>query len=521
MTVQERLDQIGPGAYQLMLIVCIGGAHLIENLEPQASANTALSRAYQLSDVKRSLLPIATASGSAIGLLASGPLSDWKGRKTVLLLGVSLMSAIAMTTAVLPSGSISANALLSLRFVWGFGKDTMKPAGIVLAVESCPVSVRPHIVFGIQMLMSIGFFMEALMCLTIMPHFGESPDDNYRLYYAIIAFLALAMLPGTMLLRESPSFLAVKGDAEACVEVLDDLARMNGQPPLRENVVRISSGPDQNSPRHLSEVAGAFTKLLLSHMGLIFMLGLIDSSRAFFTQGTSYLWKDLFQLLQGKHISASMLNFLASVAPFVGVFVSERMLWVGVRQITVICAALASIVLACLTEAGVRGNAWSLLNCILLVKLTYGPLTTCISLIKAEVFPTEIRVCAFSFISIFAEVTGMFGPMMVEVLKENELATSWKPRQLNYFIIILMTSVMLCGLLTFIIPGRSGDGKQLRDFFEHRNYAKRIRSDGSLRDLLELQSSDSEGEQPPPIPRPKTAPNMQRGIGSPQRTQRA
>merc|ERR1719291_170374 len=147
-----------------------------------------------------------------VGLILAGPLSDWHGRKPVVLYAVMIMSTAFLTIALLPPGSVSAGVLLTLRLLIGMSTAIQKPAGLILAVESCPVRTRPHIVFGTMMLVSLGYLGESFLMLLLMPHFGEMESDNYRLFYFLMGAFAFVTLPGLRgLLCESPSFLAVKG----------------------------------------------------------------------------------------------------------------------------------------------------------------------------------------------------------------------------------------------------------------------------------------------------------------------
>jgi len=514
-TVQARLDHMGSGLYQVLLVAAIGGGSLAISLDPAAAMNTALARAYSMEGWQRSLLPTLAAMGSILGLFIAGPLSDWRGRKVVLVFALCMTACSQLLLASLPARFVDASVVLALRFALGMSTSIQSPVGMILVVESCPSSARAQIIFGIQMFTALGNVCEGFLVMHFMPHFGEAASDNWRLYCMVMGSTALAMVPLMSCLLESPSFLAVKGDAQTCVQVLDKIARLHGLPPLQDDV-KIIDEVREEPMRNLWDIAGVFRSMLVSHFGLVVMLAMADSSRAFFVLGSAYVWKDLYQLMPPQRVDATVLNVISTFAPVVGLIISQRMLRFGVRTIAFVCSLQAAGALMSLMDPQVRSHWGSLLACIVLTKMTYGPLHTCLALMKAESFPTEIRVCAFAVISMVAEFSGVMGQVLVENLKENQNASSWTAHRLNLFFLLLMCSVLLCGLLTYATPGQSGDGRKLREYLPghelKQGAIRRVRSDGSITDFLEMQSdSDSDGEHASmPLRRPNTLPNLKR-----------
>lgn len=513
-TVQSRLDEIGIGRYHWIVLAGIGGALMSESLEMGSVApmHTAFSRVYRLTHQQRAALPAVTFAGSGIGLLIAGPICDWRGRKTALVLSLVIIAGVMFATALLPGGT-PAEVLLLLRFLSGLAGAIQVPAGLVLAVESCPIVARSRLVFGIQMMGCMGYLLEAIGVQFLMPQFGEASADHWRAFCFLIGCSALAVLPLTLSLYESPSFLAVKGDAEGCVEVLEGIAQINGAPVLQQEQIQhsISSSsisPTSSSQKQLGDVAKVMWAAVTSYWGLLMLLSVIDSSRSFFVSGSSYLWKDLFRMAQGHTISPASLNIIASIAPLIGLAVSQRFLWLGVRRVTFLSAAIATCSLAVLTNEHMRTGALPVLACVMATKLTYGPLNTCIALIKAESFPTEIRVTAYSLISVVSKVTCTLAPTLIEVWKGNERAASWRSGQLLYYFACLMGSVSLSGLLTLAVPGRSGDGRPLNDYFEEKR-VQRLPQYGSFGNIWELNKEEEEpGASPSKFHRSKTSPTF-------------
>lgn len=82
-TVSSRLDSLGLGAYQLVVLLGVGCASLCESLEMGAVApmHTALAEAFALSPASRTALPLFVCMGGIFGMLLTGPLCDKWGRK--------------------------------------------------------------------------------------------------------------------------------------------------------------------------------------------------------------------------------------------------------------------------------------------------------------------------------------------------------------------------------------------------------------------------------------------------------
>jgi len=470
-TVQTRLDAIGWGPYHLLVMMCVGFAMLTESLEMGALApmHTALAHSYGLSDATRSALPAMIFSGSALGLVVAAPLSDHYGRKGAILMSLVTIAVVMFATASLPD-SASAQTILALRFIAGAAGAVPIPACFALAVESCPRANRASLVFGICFLSSMGYLIAAIGVKVFMPHFGEVSTDTWRGFCFFTAIVAGVSVPFMTLLHESPCFLAASGDMDRCVLTLDAIAERNGRPPLRSilspDVVRQSPAVDEEG--WCSALLNSTWAVLSSYFWLIAVLTIIDSCRAFFVSGSAYLWKDLFYQVfdeenESSYASPSNLNIFASISPLVGLILAERVVHIGVRRLTFMASMVATCALVSLTRSGIRASPWSLLTCIVMAKITYGPLGTCVALLKAESFPTTVRVSAFSIISIGSKYFCALAPTLVEILKGSEAADSWTDESLSSYLIALALAVLTTGVLALAVPGSEGNGMPLCD----------------------------------------------------------
>jgi MFS family permease len=471
-TVSSRVEALGVGLYQLLVVCCVGGVALCESLEMGAVAplHSAIARVFGLSDSVRASLPAFTYAGSMAGLVVAGPMGDKWGRKATLMVSLFLISLSMALTAVLPA-YVNPTVILGLRFLSGFAGAIGGPSGMSLAVESCPESVRSKVMFAIMFVGSLGYLCEAFAVEIFMPSFGEGQDDAFRAFCFVIATPALLSLPLTFVIAESPCFLAVKGRAEECARVLDNIAWWNGWGGLRQHIRVPRVQASQLNVRDGTTISSLVWSTALAFLAYPWILGLlivIDSSRSFFMSGSSYLWKDLFNMPEvASQVSPSLLNVIASVSPLIGLLVGERIVkFLGVRTTCFACSAVAGSALLMLTFATLRGIPAMLLCLVLATKLTYGPLGTCICLMKLEAFPTEVRTTIYSFISMCGKLLCLLAPTMVEVMRHGEKATDWTDRNLSAYIWCLIVTSMATGLFALFTDGSADERKPLEDYVD-------------------------------------------------------
>ncbi|WMY10728.1 MFS transporter [Paraburkholderia phenoliruptrix] len=119
---------------------------------------------------KPALAPVLSAAlfGLACGALASGPLSDRLGRRSMLLGSVLLFGAACLGS----SFSTSIEQLTVLRFVTGVGLGAAMPNAVTMMGEYCPDSRRATVInlmfCGFPLGAAFGGFLAAWM----IPHFG-------------------------------------------------------------------------------------------------------------------------------------------------------------------------------------------------------------------------------------------------------------------------------------------------------------------------------------------------------------
>ncbi|CAK0806757.1 unnamed protein product [Prorocentrum cordatum] len=85
------------------------------------------------------------------------------------------------------------------------------------------------------------------------------------------------------------------------------------------------------------------------------------------------------------------------------------------------------------------------------VKLTYGPLATCVSLLKLEAFPTEVRASTFALVSMMGKLLALVAPTAAEVLRGGPSADDWTWANLMGYMGCLSAASVLTGAFVFLV----------------------------------------------------------------------
>lgn len=468
LTVSHQVDMFGFGTYQLLLLAGCGSAALTESIEMGVTAplHSALGNLFEMTENQRAAMAGAAYGGAALGVILSGILCDSIGRKATLVLSSLMIVAASLATAFVQA-SADISWVVLLRFFSGIASSIGGPASFVLVVECSPAFARANMMFGMIFISSLGYVVDAVGLDAMMPQLGEGPDDDWRGMCFFIAAPAIASLPLLMLLVESPAHMvANQRDVEGCLRCLIYMGYINGKTLADIRLTHVPT-PMRASNWKVFEVADIVRQLHVHELLEVGVLMLMDSSRLFFTRGSAYLWKDLFlQAGSLTSVTPGTLNVVASLSPLVGLAIGERLLWMGIHRILLLCTFVGASSMMFLTVPHFREMLCSLIVLVVLTKLVYGPMATCVALIKAETFATEIRAVAFSMISFVAKTSSIIAPVLIEMMKDATAdgEDTWSGYALRQYILILVVSICCTGASSFLLPRGIEDGSHLEDY---------------------------------------------------------
>jgi MFS transporter, SP family, arabinose:H+ symporter len=221
------------------LIVAIGGFLMGFDISVVSGVLRFVEAEFELGPLQLGWVVASVPLTAALGMLASGPLSDRLGRRPVLQIAAVLFGLSAIASAMAPDFS----TLVVARMLGGFGVGAALIVAPMYIAEMAPPASRGRFVSFNQLNIVVGIsaaFFSNYLILTL----GESGaawtealrlgEWNWRWMLGIETLPALAYLLALSLVPESPRWLAMRGrDAEA-TEVLERVAGAGAVVVLRE-----------------------------------------------------------------------------------------------------------------------------------------------------------------------------------------------------------------------------------------------------------------------------------------------
>ncbi|MCM2311751.1 MAG: sugar porter family MFS transporter [Steroidobacteraceae bacterium] len=211
------------------LIVALGGFLMGFDVSVVSGIVRFVEAEFELGPLELGWVVSSLSLTAAIGMLASGPMSDRLGRRPVLQIAAVLFAVSAIASAVAPDYL----TLVIARMLGGFGVGAALIVAPMYIAEMAPPASRGRFVSFNQLNIVVGIsaaFFSNYLILTL----GESGaawtealrlgEWNWRWMLGIETLPAVAYLLALSLVPESPRWLAMRGrDAEA-TEVLGRVA---------------------------------------------------------------------------------------------------------------------------------------------------------------------------------------------------------------------------------------------------------------------------------------------------------
>jgi SP family galactose:H+ symporter-like MFS transporter len=183
---------------------------------------------FHLSSFESGLVVGAVPLGAIAGAAVSGPVSDGRGRRVVII-----FSAIVFATGALVSAAAPGTAVLVVaRVVIGIAIGLASAAAPVYISEVAPPEHRGRLVSFFQLAVTVGILVAYLVSLAF------EPVEGWRWMLGLGAIPALVLGIGMMQMPQSPRWLVMAGKEYAARAVL----------------ARIRSGDPEEIERELAEI---------------------------------------------------------------------------------------------------------------------------------------------------------------------------------------------------------------------------------------------------------------------------
>jgi len=222
-SISEVVEQVGFGWAQAKATVLGGGVWLAAGVQLLLvnAVTSAVSTEWGLVPWERSLLVSIVFVGMTFGNAFSGPIGDSSGRRLPVLLSYAGMLTFSLGSAM--AGGMS--GLCASRLFLGVSIGIGQPAYTALSTEITPAFWRIPMTGIAQILFALG---EGYSSLLLLEDGSPMRSLHWRalIIYGLVPVAMLAC-PAYLYLRESPAFLAFRGDHLGARHTLEGLAADN------------------------------------------------------------------------------------------------------------------------------------------------------------------------------------------------------------------------------------------------------------------------------------------------------
>jgi len=224
--VASIVERLGFGGAQIRQLIIGGGIWASDAAELLVigSVTRALSKEWHISSTARGSAASIIFVGMGIGNVVSGPIGDRWGRKSMVLasyVGVLAFSCLSACT-------FNLTQMLFCRALVGISIGIGQPSWNALSIEMTPKAWHGHNTMASQSIFTIG------ECYALLLLYLDDPNLQDLDWRRLL--IEAAMLPGFLLVlaffmfKESPRFLASRGDTEGASKVLHWMRDCNGKP---------------------------------------------------------------------------------------------------------------------------------------------------------------------------------------------------------------------------------------------------------------------------------------------------
>jgi MFS transporter, AAHS family, vanillate permease len=247
--IAEVIDDGDVSGQQFLVIALCMLFNMVDGFDITAMAVVASSVGSELSleADKVGMIFSSALAGMVCGSLVLAPISDFIGRRKLIIAGLILVAVSMIFTA----SATTLTEFVSLRFISGLGAGTLLASQAALAAEYSPEKYRSLAVTTVTCGYPMGAMMTSVVAGFVMPEHGW----RGMFLFGGIATIAFAMI-ALALIPESLKFLLERRPAKALTRANKILTRL-GKQPLAE-LPRVAKESTDQHGTVISNVASLF-----------------------------------------------------------------------------------------------------------------------------------------------------------------------------------------------------------------------------------------------------------------------
>jgi SP family arabinose:H+ symporter-like MFS transporter len=392
-----KLNDMPPNSniiYKATLVASVGGLLFGYDTAVISGAIGFMKIYYQLSDVMTGWVASCALLGCIVGAMYSGKLSDYVGRKKVLMLSGFLFTISSVGTAIAPNLWV----FVLFRIIGGMGIGIASMLSPMYISEMAPAGIRGRLIsifqLGIVSGILIIYFVNAYIAGIHNESWNISTGWRWMFGSGIIPSVIFVLLLLTV--PESPRWLAGQ---RRNTEALEILSQINGKAIAQQELESINESLKDETPFSFSDVREPKVKRALGIGILLAVFSQITGINAIM-----YYAPEIFKATGVGSDSAFIQTILVGIINVIFTFVAIRYVdqW-GRKKLLLLGTSGMSI---CLFIVGLAFYSQQQGYLVLIAILGYiasfamslGPLTF---VVIAEIFPTKARATAMSVATFF------------------------------------------------------------------------------------------------------------------------
>lgn len=435
------------GSLSYLTVICfvatLGGLLFGYDTAVIAGAIRFLTLHFHLSPAMEGWTAASALAGCAIGAMLAGVLSDYLGRKKVLILCAILFIISAIGTA-LPRSLVE---FVVFRILGGIGVGAASMASPMYIAEISPARIRGRMVSLNQLAIVFGMLAVYLVNYAIASSGDETwnVEVGWRWMFGSGVLPALALFLSLFFVPESPRWLVKQGRA---VEAFRVLSRVNGS-----RLASAEVGTIKNALRHEGE---SVWQLFAPGMRLVLVIGV---GLAILQQVTGinvflYFATEIFQRIAGSKLDAALLQQIVVGAvnmsfTIIAIWTVDRL---GRKPLMVFGYVGMGISLVALGLAAhlQRTETWVLLFMLTYIAafaLSVGPVTW---VILSEIFPTKIRGRAMAIATVCLWIANFVISQTFPMMDKNDALVARFHHAFPFYIYAGFCLVAIVFMLAFV-----------------------------------------------------------------------